>query len=1255
MWLGGVISNVHSLGTKLLHAVNKFSSQPSSSSSPASESHQIETELKNLMDLLTRIKATLNDAEEREIRDESVQLWLKELKRVAYDAEDVLDEYNYEVLRAQVEARNASPPNSLKRKPIKMPDGMLNQIQQIRSKFAEIAQHRIALQLSEEEAPRRRHSDLQIVPTCHMVVESNIIGLQGETEKLVNLLCSENHDDKIISVVTIVGAGGLGKTTLAQLVYNNKRIQQKFDKFGWVCVSEDFNVQKHTKEVIESITRKPCSLENLSALQNNISESVREKRIFLVLDDVWNENGNLWETFRVPFMQASVVKILVTTRNKPVARIMQTMRTFNLDYMSEEQSWQLFQHYAFGEVIQNTDSNLVQIGKKIVKKCGRLPLAVKSIACLMRHEPNEESWREILESQLWESDARNEIFQPLEISYARLPTYLKPCFLYCSMFPKDYYYDTKELVKLWIAHGYVQNSGSKDAEKVGWEYANQLLHRSLFQSSYVYRGDKFHFTLHDMVHDLARSISGHGCYSIEDVTNLDFGEELYHLYIDSSQIFVGCPLPPPSEKFTTLRTLFVSNYGWTTGLMREVQKLRALKLVGRVSLQNYPFINLKHLRYLCLEKVEFNKIPEGVFSIFNLQYLTLRFCEDLTELPQCIGDFINLKELTIKHCEQLRVLPVSLCQLNALKKLTLKCCSIKELPHDMGNLTNLQLLRIRGTKVSYLPSSLNKMIRRIQTLDVHLKCITIGWLKHFIDLDGTLIISDICSYNLEDICCVNLASMHNLQCLKLSWMSFDFDKESFENHLDNNSLMILPDIHKRKIILIRYDREIHLDYSFANQPSMIMDHLQPHPKLKELHIMFYPGKTFSDWIGDPTSCASLESVVLDNCNNIAFLPFDRLYKLKYLKIKKLDGLQFILAEALPLCLEEMEINSCLSLISVSGIQRLKSLVKLSITECRKLRFLDRSGDLKTCEIDISRCPGLRKWCAQQGVIYNKDLISTDEVDSDLNVLEIKNYNSRTFPDWTRDPTCCTCSVIKLHSCQFIAFLSFGGLDKLKYLAISECFSLQLINEESLPLHLEMIEIHSCENLKSVTGIQRLKDLVELFISDCMNLCTLDHSGKADYIFVAACPKIRELCLQHRIKYREYSSERIIRLMLINGEIAITIRTAKLRLYESIRKTRYRQLALSIVKSYTQSLSCPPPQPCAEPNPIRDQPTPLCTASAQYMDPLFDLTQLLYRPPFLGQSPYETGQSSGTAGDEGMKQQTQDTVQSDAQLCRDRPS
>ena len=115
-----------------------------------------------------------------------------------------------------------------------------------------------------------------------------------------------------------------------------------------------------------------------------------------------------------------------------------------------------------------------------MNKCGMLPLAVKSIASLLRHEAEEESWREILESEVWESDVSNEIFPPLQISYARLPTYLKPCFLYCSMFPKDYCYDVEYMVKLWLSQGFIECKENNSTEKIGFDYARQLCERSLF-------------------------------------------------------------------------------------------------------------------------------------------------------------------------------------------------------------------------------------------------------------------------------------------------------------------------------------------------------------------------------------------------------------------------------------------------------------------------------------------------------------------------------------------------------------------------------------------------------------------------------------------------------------------------------------------------------------------------------------------------------------------------------------------------------
>ncbi|KAJ4755037.1 Disease resistance protein (CC-NBS-LRR class) family [Rhynchospora pubera] len=978
--ISGVISNLLSLGATWFrrHLVPALSDEV--------ESHQIETELKGFMRMLEQIKSTLYDAETREIRDLSVKLWLTELKRVAYDAEDVLDEYRYEVLRAQVEARDASSPDSRKRKLIRVPDGMLHQIRQIRSKFSEIVKARITLRLTEEDGPWHCNSDQQIPPTTHLVVDSDIIGREMEKKDLIDVLSSANHDGKIISVVTIVGTGGIGKTTLAKLVYNDQRYQQKFDKFVWVCVSQDFNVQRLTREVLESITGESCGLTNLSALQERMKEEISNKRVFLVLDDVWNENRILWELFQAPFKSASLMNTLVTTRNEPVARIMQTVPTFYISYMSEEQSWQLFQHYAFGEATQNMSLNFVEIGKQIMKKCGLLPLAIKSIASLLRHEPKEESWREILESELWESGASN----ALQISYARLPTYLKPCFLYCSMFPRDYCYNAEKLVKLWISQGYVQTNGLKNAEKIGLKYAKQLSQRSFFQGQYILdeRMENFMFTLHDMIHDLAQFNSGHACYSIEGAMVPKFPAKLYHLSVNR---WVKPEETPPPCKFATLRSLIIIG-NWVNSLsafdFSKAQNLRTLRLrLGHADLEShFSFANLKHLRHLSIGDGYSKRLPECICSLYNLQYLDLKDCS-MIELPECIGNLVSLEELTIEDCSDLEVLPVSLCQLKALRNLNLKslfglkelppdignlvsleklisfrcqklrvlpvslcqlkflqelnveCSKLEKLPPDMGNLTNLQLLYISSENISSLPPSLNKIIRIPTELRMELGCRRIGWLKDFVDLEGKLELLKLCHVGcLEDVHCANLASMHNLQHLTLSWTDDDFDCEYYEE--------------KEVRLSINSDGAASCEFDHCS----LMDMLQPHPNLKELKICSYGSLTFPDWFGNPTICRSLETITLYGCKSITFLPLGRLEKLKHLHISKCSSLQFIEEQSLPLALEQIKIDDCESLIAVTGIRRLKSLVKFHIADCRNLHWLDFCGDTV-----VSRCPKVREY------------------------------------------------------------------------------------------------------------------------------------------------------------------------------------------------------------------------------------------------------------------------------------------------------
>ncbi|KAJ3682511.1 hypothetical protein LUZ60_015084 [Juncus effusus] len=978
--IGGVISSLTSLAAKLLPG--------SSSSSTSDEGPVIEKELNKLMRTLERIKATLHDAEEREIRDRSVKLWLKELKEVAYAAEDVLDEYQYQVLRAEVESRGDSAESSRKRKKLELPDDLADRIKTTIGQFDEIAKDRIALQLREEDGPRHCKDEMCFTPTSHMVVESNIFGRENEKEELINLLCSNNNNNNgdVVSVVTIVGMGGLGKTTVAQLVYNDSRIRQKFDQLGWVCVSEDFSVGRLTKEVVGSITKESCDKNNLSVLQEKLRKELEGKSFFLVLDDVWNEKRSVWELFQIPFLSAKLVKILVTTRNEPVARIMQT---------NCHEGWKL------------------EIGKQIMKKCGRLPLAVKSIASLLRHEESEESWREILANELWELEVTKEIFPSLQISYSRLPSYLKPCLMYCSMFPKDYSFYINELIPLWYAQGYIESKEKRNIYEIGMKYAKQLFERSFFEGNWSTENREL-FRLHDMIHDLVRSNSGNECYSIEHGKTPIFSKQIFHVYVNDLHELVNVK-PFPSGYFTSLRTLITGRNVTTFATISDISEIPALRAVEfRSQCYKFEFLNsighLKHLRYILLRGIFFEKLPESICYLYNLRALNVIYSA-VVELPEHIGNLISLEEL--KLIGSRIVLPASFCQLKSLRILEIRSRNLEELPHEIETLTNLQSLYVSW--VSSAPAGLNKLIG-IQNLHLEFhvtmsnNCDEFGCLNNMVNLKGTLFIRGLqnITTNLVDSKHINLMNMHMLESLMLAWttdvnIGFHYEKCS---HIDLK-------------IKTGGNGESH-----GHQTCLcLLERLRPHRNLKELYIFSYYGLTFPKWIGDPFACASLEKVYLKRCKNIVFLPFSNLQNLKDLQIEECRSLKFI--QATPQ-LQMLSISGCERLIYLPGIQKLKSLVELKIYNCPNLKSLlklpdpslelttytydsfyrmlsmgltnltslsslvivncpklgvieDELRPIESCKVNVSYCPNLREWCLQHNFSY-KD---TRESDSKL--------------------------------------------------------------------------------------------------------------------------------------------------------------------------------------------------------------------------------------------------------------------------------
>ncbi|XP_073008671.1 putative disease resistance protein RGA3 isoform X1 [Typha latifolia] len=1078
-----LLSSIVTLGAKLVAAIQISGS--------------VEDDLNWTVSTLKGIQATLLDAEEREIREESVKLWLKELREVAYAAEDVLDDYHYEVMRTKAEARTAAVVYPSKRKrrfgevcvdlealhlreeeaqvtdfvtkdslrkrkivqvgssspshslPVRalVPEGMAEKVRAIRSRFDEINKDREKLRLREEDGKRRPHAARYPPPTGHFVDKSSVFGRTKEKEEVIELLLSDHDEPSSVSVIAIVGKGGLGKTTLAKLVYNDPRVCQSFDRTGWVSVSEDFDVRRLTKATIESVSQGSCPLTELSALQGNLMDLVRGEKVLLVLDDVWNEQHSDWELLQAPLLCAKMVKILVTTRNDGVAVVMQTLSPYRLGYLPEGQCWALFQHYAFGGMDCVERSNLVKIGKEIVSKCGGLPLAVKSLASLLRFEVDEDCWIEILESEEWQSDVDNETFVALRISYQRMPSYLKPCFRFCSMFPKNYQLSKTELTRLWIAQGYVQSNSRKTMEEIGTEYVDELMRRSfidhLFDRSTLYGEEDSTYEMHDLIHELGRLMSEREHFAMIDGKMSDPPAEVHHLFVKNNVETVL------SGNLMDLRTLILTTDDdkiWHLGDLAKIQCLRALELTVQFIKLPESIGNLKHLRYLFLYHSEWKRLPPSICLLYNLQILVLAYCSlvdlpegignlnnlqhliiafskierlpesirllsnlqkliirysDLHELPEGLGNLVDLRYLAVCCC-QIEVLPESVCQLNSLHTLILTGCKrLRELPSCIGELGNLQNLNILGSGVRDMPLWIHKLVA-LQILEASFEVRrdsshgALGLLRDLDNLKGSVCISGLENMvDSEDAKNANLKSKWNINELTLSWPT------AFTRYFEETSRYL------------QFKLEVSKDGGAdrlvgTEMDGLMLECLQPHPSLKRLNILGYRGNLFPRWMGDPSSCTSIESVLIESCQHLRSLPFCNLHSVSSLTIVGCHELQFLPQECLPSKLQILHIQDCLQLKLLTGLQNLMSLNCLNIHKCAELQISPNETlppKLKIKHVKIIECPRLTDWCQLQSIKYysSEEEIgyslesdedgSADATETDSNELSFGNYSS----------------------------------------------------------------------------------------------------------------------------------------------------------------------------------------------------------------------------------------------------------------------
>ncbi|MQM18108.1 hypothetical protein Taro_051095 [Colocasia esculenta] len=292
------------------------------------------SELVWLQRVLPHLRATLWDAERSQNKDEALLLWLQEIKDVVCEAEDVIDGLEYKELRRRVKDRRGQRAGGSRRSPL--PSAMVLRINEIRRRLEDIVKGRKGLGIGdlsnrgEQEVAQRR----MLQQTSSLMKEGEVLGRGEEKEEVIGFLLSS--DDEITpSTVAITGMGGLGKTTLAQFVYNDRRVEGHFNLKMWVCTNADYDVVKLTSEILGSTgydMRFLWGVENLDVYQRKLMEILKGKRFLLVIDNLWDANHGKWQCLSAPLFHGEKgSKVLITTRDTRVAKILQTRKMVELE------------------------------------------------------------------------------------------------------------------------------------------------------------------------------------------------------------------------------------------------------------------------------------------------------------------------------------------------------------------------------------------------------------------------------------------------------------------------------------------------------------------------------------------------------------------------------------------------------------------------------------------------------------------------------------------------------------------------------------------------------------------------------------------------------------------------------------------------------------------------------------------------------------------------------------------------------------
>uniref|UniRef100_A0A0E0FJX5 Uncharacterized protein n=1 Tax=Oryza nivara TaxID=4536 RepID=A0A0E0FJX5_ORYNI len=638
-------------------------------------------EVQELKDELESMNACLRDlaATGDDERNEQTTTWMKQVREVAFDAEDCIDTFWCKI--GYLHGVKGIYGHCLRKiihplRTLKVRHSLAMEIQSLKTRAQRVSERRLRYKL-EPSGITPKSTDLFLFSSSHIdqerrlpalnIDESRLVGMAEKTERVIKLLEEGHMAD--LKVVSIVGFGGLGKTTLAMTVYKSPSVQG-IQSRAFISVSQNYDPRALLESLLKQLIQVPFCRESASVEEGTRIEDPLKgietwdmsqliNKYFIVLDDLWRSVA--WATLKIAFPDNNKQsRILVTTRNHHVAENCCSYPhdcIYNMDPLPSEESRHLFFKRVFQlDKCPSQYQDLVDISEAILRKCNGLPLAIVSVGGMLARMKNKTKaeWQKVCDRLgygLEANDTLGGMRKILSLGYNDLPYHLKACFLYLSVFPEDYEIRRGPLVRQWVAEGFIGGMQELNLEEVADKYFDEFIARSIVTPARIdSNGEVQSCRVHDIMLEVITSISVQENF-ISLVGSYQYGTPAGHDKIRRLSIHAG------SNKRQDFS-------------YRNLSHVRSLIILGSMEKPlSITFTNLKLLRVLELEGCCWLSAQDlkGICRLYMLRYLSLRGT-NVSQLPNAIG---NLKELLTLDARNtcIRELPATVTQLRSLKHL----------------------------------------------------------------------------------------------------------------------------------------------------------------------------------------------------------------------------------------------------------------------------------------------------------------------------------------------------------------------------------------------------------------------------------------------------------------------------------------------------------------------------------------------------------------------------------------------------------